>query len=171
MSWCGLSPAELSMGRKLRSNLPQTIDQLTPKWSYLENFSQSNEAFKKKQQWNYDRRHRARPLIPIPNDSPVWVNMGTSNIPGRVVGQHSAPRSYIVETPSGLLRRNRHHLNPSPNLEFSEPVTHSDDTEQMQTSAGDDNTEEPPPRPIMTRSRTGTTIHPPERYGNVINYY
>ena len=88
MSWCGLSPAELSMGRKLRSNLPQTIDQLTPKWSYLENFSQSNEAFKKKQQQNYDYRHRARPLTPIPNDSPVWVNMGTSNIPGRVVVHH-----------------------------------------------------------------------------------
>ena len=80
------------------------------------------------------------------------------HIPGRVVGQHSAPRSYVVETPSGLLRRNCHHLNPSPNLELSEPVTYSDNTEHMQTSASDDNTEEPPPRPIITRSKTGATI-------------
>ena len=40
MSWCGLSPAELCMGRKLRANLPQTIDQLKPQWSYVGNFSQ-----------------------------------------------------------------------------------------------------------------------------------
>ena len=171
MSWCGLSPAELCMGRKLRANLPQTIDQLKPQWSYIGNFSRLNEAFKKKQQQEYDRRHKARPLPPIPNDSPVWVNTGTTIIPGRVMKQHGTPRSYIIKTPSGLLRRNRRHLNPSPGLELRNSVTHDDNTDQAPTSGDSDIVEEPLPRPIMTRSRTGTVIHPPERFGNVVSYY
>ena len=93
---CGLSPAELCMGRKLRANLPQTIDQLKPQWSYIGNFFRLNKALKKKQQQEYDRRYKARPLPPIPNDSPEWVNTGTTTIPGRVVKQHGTPRSYIV---------------------------------------------------------------------------
>ena len=85
--------------------------------------------------------------------------------------QHGTPRSYIIKTLSGLLRRNRRHLNPSPGLELRNSVTHDDNTDQAPTSGDSDIVEEPLPRPIMTRSRTGTVIHPPERFGNVISYY
>jgi len=46
LPWCSLSPAELLIGRKLRSCLPQTIESLTPKWSYLQEFRDANEKFK-----------------------------------------------------------------------------------------------------------------------------
>ena len=36
--WCKLSPAELLMGRRLRSNIPLLQDQLTPKWKFLDDF-------------------------------------------------------------------------------------------------------------------------------------
>ncbi len=32
---CGLSPAELFMGRKVHTNVPQTNKSLIPKWSYV----------------------------------------------------------------------------------------------------------------------------------------
>lgn len=33
---------------------------------------------------------------------------------GTVVSSSSTPRSYIIDTPSGTLRRNRYHLSPTP---------------------------------------------------------
>ena len=38
LSWCGRSPTELLMGRKVRTTLPQTQSQLIPKWPFLEEF-------------------------------------------------------------------------------------------------------------------------------------
>ena len=35
LPWCGLSPAKLCMGQKLRIGIPQTKDSLTPEWPYL----------------------------------------------------------------------------------------------------------------------------------------
>ena len=38
LPWCSLSPAELTMGCKLRTPLPLTDKQLIPQWSYLSEF-------------------------------------------------------------------------------------------------------------------------------------
>ena len=51
-----------------------------------------------------------RPLPTLPDDQLVWVNTRGSQTPGRVIEQARSPRSYIVETTSGRVRRNRHHL-------------------------------------------------------------
>ena len=85
--------------------------------------------------------------------------------------QHGTPHSYIIKTPSGLLRRNRRHLNPSPSLKLRNSVTHNDNTDQTLTSGDSDIVEEPLPRPIMMRSRTVTVICPLQRFGNVVGYY
>ncbi len=58
LSWCGLSPAELSMGRKVCTNVPPTNKYLIPKWSYLAEFKEKNTSFKHKQKENFDNRHR-----------------------------------------------------------------------------------------------------------------
>lgn len=49
LPWCGMSPAELLMGRKIRTTLPQTTDSLVPQWPYLQEFRSANEEFKRKQ--------------------------------------------------------------------------------------------------------------------------
>lgn len=49
LSWCGLSPVELLMRRRVRTPLPQTDEQLIPKWSYLQKFWQQNRDFKDRQ--------------------------------------------------------------------------------------------------------------------------
>ena len=62
LPWYSLSPAEILIDRKLRSCLSQTIESLTPKWSYLQEFRDANEMFKDGQKRHYDCRHRVRSL-------------------------------------------------------------------------------------------------------------
>lgn len=151
--WCGLSPAELLMGRHLRATLPLNEKKLVPDWSYIAGFRQCDQAFKKKQKKTYDKRHRVAELPIIPDDTKVWVTSGPEPTPGRVTAQSSSPRSYLVDTPSGTVRRNRFHLSISPE---ESPVI----TNEGESSA---------PRKIMTRTQTGTEIRPPARYPDELN--
>ena len=144
--WCNLSPAELLMGRRLRANIPVTSDQLIPDWKFLKDFRTNNSAFKDRQRRNYDRHHGVQALPAIPVDSDVWVNPSGVPVPGRVTSTADGPRSYMVETPTGQVRRNRQHLNVMPE--------HHEPTEQPERSIRE---------PIMMRSRTGTEIRPPDR--------
>ena len=72
--------------------------------------------------------------------------MQDRQVPGRVNTSCSTPRSYIIDTPTGQIRRNRFHLNKR--------------TETVPTSEGN------PPvqnnRPV-TCSLTGTVTRPPDR--------
>ena len=101
MPWCGVSPSEMLMGRRIRTTLPQTVTQLVPKWPYLLEVCQKEQSFKEKQKEFYDRRHRVRDLPALPSETGVWVTSGTPPVEGRIVGQAESPRSYLVETPSG----------------------------------------------------------------------
>ena len=117
--------------------------------SHLEKFRELNEQFKQKQKSDYDRRHCTHSLPPIPKNTDVWVTSGSTPSSGRVTGHADTPRSYLVETPQGEMRRNRLHLNVVPN---GNPSTNS----SSNTSSGNYR------RPV-TRSVTGTAIRPPDR--------
>ena len=106
LPWCNLSPSELLMGRKLRTTLPQTTIHLIPEWPFLKEFKRQNKAFKDKQETQYNRAHRTRPLPPLEGGMDVWVSSGDRKIPGQVV----TPYIHPVDTPLGQLRRNRNHL-------------------------------------------------------------
>ena len=108
----GVSPAELSIGRKLRTELPVLPTKLLPKtedYSIIKNNIIRNKS---QQKMNFDRHHSAQNLPEIfPGDS-VRVRINENSdwaLPGRIQ-QKIATRSYLVETPRGLLRRNRIHL-------------------------------------------------------------
>ena len=89
-----------------------------------------------------------RSLPSLPDDQLVWVNTRGSLTPGRVIEQASSPRSHVVETPSGRVRRTCHHLHVR--SESAAEGTTGSDTEEA-------------PRIIETRLRTGTQIRPPDR--------
>ena len=145
---CGLSPAELLMGRRLRTDVPQVKKLFIPNWPYLKEFREADERNKQKQKQNYDQRHRVRIQPPLLNDLQVWVNTPNDQVPGRIVEPAPTPRSYRVELPSGEIRRNRLHLR-----EKSGGTTNSEETSTAGT----------PSKVIATRSRTGTVINPPDR--------
>ena len=144
LPWCGLSPAQLLMGRQIRSNIPQTAKALIPQWPYIRDFRLLNETVKQKQKANFDICHGVRTLPDIPNDTAVWVSSDNNRqVSGHVTSPADAPRSYLVETPSGQLRQNRSHLIVQP--------------EYCDT----DSSHSPKRSQIMTRSRSGITIKPP----------
>ena len=142
LHWCNLSPSELLMGRRIRTTVPQVSDQLTPQWNYLSEFRKQDGKFKKEQEEQYNRRHRVQSLPGLPNNTPVWITNNSTNEPGTVVSPAETPRSYIVETNNGQVRRNQQHLTPMP-IEQHPCVTRSS--------------------PVQTRSKTGTVVRPPER--------
>ena len=117
----------------------------------MEEFRKENERFKARQKWNFDKQHRTKDSDTIPSDTTVWITSEGEKAPATVVSSANSPRSYLVETPSGMVRRNRIHLNVDP----SPP---SDQSKAQIEPEPDSDT-----RRIITRSQTGTVVKPPER--------
>ena len=82
LPFCGLSPAELLMGRRIRTDIPQVTKQLIPKWPYLDQFNKQNKKYKARQTSNYNRRRRVRPLPSLPDDQLMWENTRETQAPG-----------------------------------------------------------------------------------------
>ena len=59
----GFSPAELLMGRKLRTTLPILPSQLEPSTPDYSLIIQKESEFQEKQKQNFDSRHRTRELV------------------------------------------------------------------------------------------------------------
>eukprot|EP00731_Ephydatia_muelleri_P010292 Em0005g878a len=96
------SPSELLMGRKLRTTLPQTTIHLMPEWPFLKEFKRQNKKFKDKQETQYNRAQRTRPLLPLEDGMDVWVSSGDRKIPGQVVAPSHTPSSYLVDNRGGI---------------------------------------------------------------------
>lgn len=54
LAWCGLKPAELLMGRRLRTDVPQLKKRFVPSWSHVTNFKSLDLKFKASQKRKYD---------------------------------------------------------------------------------------------------------------------
>ena len=145
LPWCARSTAELLMGWRIRTTLPQTPESLVPQWPYLRDFRERNNQFKNTQKADCDRRHRVHNLPPIPHETDVYVHTNGNCTMGRTIARADTPRSFNVHTSNGDIRRNRSHLNIDPS------------GTRMQIAATQDRS------PIMTRSRTGSRIILPDR--------
>ena len=150
LPWCHLSPAELLMGRKIRTVVPQTKEQFKPNWPYLEDFEKTEKLYKQKQKENFDKKKKARPLPPLDYGTSVWVNLQDRQVPGTISHSADTPRSYHVNIPSGQVRRNRRDLRPR-------------EQSRDPPDGGTGNTS----NSVMTRSRTGASVNPPDR----LTYY
>lgn len=106
----GLSPAEILMGRRLRTRVPMVPQLRDPVKCSLFHVKAKDCAEKKRQARYFDKRHRARPLKKLDPGDAVWVtDMQTRAM---VVAAAATPRSYVVRTDEGItLRRNRRMLN------------------------------------------------------------
>ena len=68
LPWCQLSPAQLLMGRTLRTDVPQLTKNYQPEWQYLTDFRQREEKYRDDQKRNYNDRHRSKDLVQLPNN-------------------------------------------------------------------------------------------------------
>ena len=79
----------------------------------------------------------------------VWINLDDGRqMPGKVVSTARSPRSYVVQTLSGQLHRNRSDIKVMP----------------IPTAQDDGQSCESQPTRMMTRTQTGTEIKSPARY-------
>ncbi|KAJ8366288.1 hypothetical protein AAFF_G00363110 [Aldrovandia affinis] len=86
-------------------------DGLKPACADMENLKRKEQRYRQKQQQNYNRRHRAHDMPHLQPGDHVWVKDMLQR--GTVVSTADTPRSYLIETPRGTLRRNRFHLSPT----------------------------------------------------------
>ncbi|KAM7293291.1 uncharacterized protein ISCGN_026421 [Ixodes scapularis] len=106
----GFSPAQLLMGRRLRTSLPKLSEKLRPEWPSTKVFLNKDKADKRRQATDFNRRHAAKELRPLATGEDVWVT--DVQCGAKVLSEAQRPRSYVVETPRGVLQRNRKHLVP-----------------------------------------------------------
>ena len=80
-------------------------DQLSSATSYHARVQLSSDQQKR----GFDRRHRTTAQPDISDETDVWITSGNSPVRGKVTQAAGRPRSYLVETPSGVVRQNREH--------------------------------------------------------------
>ena len=137
------------MGRRLKTDTSQTKELLIPNWPHLTDFADKGRLYKEKQKKDFDRCHRARTLPLLPTDSEVWVN---TQVSGHVVSPAATLRSYIIDVPTGHVRRNRANIIP-------QPTATSNNSEPPSSDAMNNR--------VVTRSRSGVLMRPPDR----LTYY
>lgn len=108
----GFSPAELMMGRKIKTLVPMLPSLLETDNS--KKVMEKDTQIKKKQMKHYDKRHKTKDLSELKNGDVVWI-VDLKEY-GRVLKKLDQPRSYLVESNNGKYRRNRWHLILSPNI-------------------------------------------------------
>ena len=102
------SPAQLLMGRRLKSKLPASSDLLKP--SHVTNTDVKDKLKFRQERQKFYHDRGAVELPPIEVDDQVRIRRGAKWQPAVVIGEHN-PNSFTVETPdSGQYRRNRQHL-------------------------------------------------------------
>lgn len=129
----GHSPAQLSMGRQLRTTLPVTLSSLNPGWTDIAKLKEEEQRMRQRSRVNFNKRHRAQQLSTLTPGKHVWIK--DTKEKGTVISQADTPRSYVIDSPRGTLRRNRHHLvstpvppaeqtiSPEPDLPADQPVS------------------------------------------------
>jgi hypothetical protein len=108
----GASPAQLLMSRQLRTTLPTSAANLQPKVIPRSQVVKGQVIRNTRAKENFDRRHNSREAPPLVPGQRVWVR--DLQRQGRVLAQANTPRSYIVLTSYGRLRRNVAHLGRLP---------------------------------------------------------
>ncbi|XP_065891689.1 uncharacterized protein [Dysidea avara] len=155
LQWCNLSPAELLQGRQIRTDLPQP----KPQWNHTQHLNELHSKYKSDQSKYYNNRHRIKSLPQLPDDTPVWVQTENSQVHGTIVHQAATPRSYIVSTPSGQLRRNRINLRPRLGRKMVEGMNRIPETSVQEPA---NRVEESQDR-VVARSQSGVMIRAPDR--------
>ncbi|XP_055061242.2 uncharacterized protein [Misgurnus anguillicaudatus] len=114
----GMSPAQLMIGRQIRTTVPMLKKRLLPSPIDYEEVKRRDKHTKQAYQYFYNRRHSARSLPDLHPGQSVKVKLDGEKgwkTPATVVEKAPEPRSYIVQTDGGAIsRRNRRHIQSVP---------------------------------------------------------
>ena len=90
----GVSPAELLMGRRIRTTLPMLSNNLEPAWPDLEKVWECDNKAKESYSYRYNRRHGTRPLSELhPGDNVMTIASEHTSILSHTNGDTEATSS------------------------------------------------------------------------------
>jgi len=150
----GYSPAELLMGRKLRTTVPMVPAKLLPKTPDMEAVQQFEQTSRQKLKSNFDKRHAVQQLPELQRGDEVYVPDRKETA---TVTEKSNPTSYKVQGDSQEVRRNRVQLTKMPE---DAPATPLLQTPPQETRSSTPNTAS------GYVTRYGRTVKTPERFKN-----
>ena len=93
----GYSPAQLLMGRRLRTTVPTVPSHLDPTLPDSSTLAQKEKEKRMSDAAHYNRCHRAKMLSVLSPGEHVWVTDAKTS--GTVIQNHSTPRPYLVDLP------------------------------------------------------------------------
>ena len=159
----GFSPAQLMMGRQIRTTIPCLDKHLEPHWPPHTVVRANDDRAKRSYEYYYNRHHSTRPLPPLTEGQRVLVRTDKEKswaTKATVVQSEVTPRSAVVQTDQGsTLRRNRQYLRPIP--------SHSgQDTNQGSAPSPDTESGNDPPLGAtagQSTTRSGRIVKPPAK--------
>ena len=162
----GYSPAQLLMGRRLRTPVPQHPSLLSPELPDRAKLAEKEREKRMKDTRVFNKRHRVRNLRQLSPGQPVWIT--DIKTQGTVVSTHSAPHSYVVDSASGTIRGNRHHLVPMPET-VPQSQTLCSPNQPVESVPNTPTRPEPPKQtqetftPVPTKTRFGRVVVKPQK--------
>lgn len=165
------SPAQVLMGRVLRSTLPTSSEVLRP--ATPRGVHQELESLKRKQECYYNERAKALPRLHAGNTIHIETDKGWQ--PGLVISEREEPRSYnVVDVAGKQFRRNRRHLRKTThkNKETFDSTDEPEDDIHTDTSDGqvvlDQSVDKVPEQPLhnsdTSTTRSGRIVKIPARF-------
>ena len=109
----GASPCQLMKRREIRTLLPTLESNLKPVVPNQEAVTSKDEKTKTTYRQYFDKRHGVKPLPDLQPWDVVSVKLDHQRgwkTPGKVIARSYTPGSYVIQTPSSVMRRNRSHL-------------------------------------------------------------
>ncbi|UYV65687.1 K02A2.6-like, partial [Cordylochernes scorpioides] len=95
----GYSPAELLMGRRLRTSVPGIESSLMSRYLDTKALQEREKRRMINQKRLYDKRHDVHSLPQLQQGDRVWIR--DQRVEGKVLHKSKEPRSYWVQTPQG----------------------------------------------------------------------
>ena len=108
----GVSACQLMMGREIGNPLPTLESNLRQVLPSQQAVATKDEETKTNYRRHFER-HGVQPLPELQPGDSVHVKLDRQKVwktPGKVTASSPVPRSYIIQTPNRVVRRNRRHL-------------------------------------------------------------
>ena len=138
-----LSPAQIFLGRRLKTNLPTAESLLKPHPYSADEIHNRLRTRQLRSKVNYDTKG-TRKLDQLRNNEKVMFQTGDTWTRGTIIQKHHTPRSYVVSNFHGTkFRRNRKHIRRTQSDEPTNPCAQDESTEEE---------EEPRNSCVQTRS-------------------
>ena len=127
----GFPPAQLLMGRNIRTKVPMLASALEPRWPNMGIVNTNDQYANTQSAKYYNAKNGVRPLSALGSGDLVRTKTCHGKVwgqPGKIIGPAGTPRSVLVGREDGyVVRRNRHDVKPilSPSPGGTEPNMHA----------------------------------------------